>query len=199
MHLDPVLKSFHEELQKIAVSEKWISSKIHSGLSKLEPMESLKRARKFSNSMQRLSDKSMERVDGTLDLKKFKKALANSERAERAAGYAWKADSALHNKKASVEKLAGFSRIGRRPMKVSTLLKKKPKATKMVKMSNAIETVAKGGKEVKKAIEGTHAAALANKYKVPLIAGGSIVAYDQLRKAKRDWETGRAMRLQSGY
>lgn len=108
-------------------------------------------------------------------------------------------DPVLKSFHEELQKIAGFSRIGRRPMKVSTLLKKKPKATKMVKMSNAIETVAKGGKEVKKAIEGTHAAALANKYKVPLIAGGSIVAYDQLRKAKRDWETGRAMRLQSGY
>lgn len=108
-------------------------------------------------------------------------------------------DPVLKSFHEELQKIAGFSRIGRRPMKVSTLLKKKPKAAKMVKMSSAIETVAKGSKNVKKALEETHVGELAKKYKVPLIAGGSIVAYDQLRKAKRDWETGRAMRLQSGY
>lgn len=148
MRYDIMKAAFRDELQKIAVSEKWIASKIHSGLSKLGPKESLQRARKFSNSMQRLSDKAMTRVDGTLDSKKFDKALGHSERAERAAGHAWKADSSLHKNAGALQ---GHVRSGRRPLKADTLLKREKESSKddkkkiadLTKLSNKADVVAK--------------------------------------------------------
>lgn len=84
----------------------------------------------------------------------------------------------------SLTKSAGFLRSGRRPFKAATLLKRGPKVKKgaMVKLSTSPSE------------------SLLMKHKKPIaLAIGGALAYDQARKAKRDWETGRAMRIQQGY
>jgi hypothetical protein len=88
-------------LEKTAVTEKWISDKLRSGLSKLSPKDSLKRARRFGDQMQHTVDKAMDHVkkDGSNFTKKFEHA----NRAERAAGKAYAADSELHSKTAAVD------------------------------------------------------------------------------------------------
>lgn len=93
--------------------------------------------------------------------------------------------------KDELTKIAGFSRIGRRPLRVSTLLRRSGgKPAGMVKMS-AEGLAAKVGD---KAWE------FAKKHKKTIgTSAASIAGWELLRDAKRDWETGRMMRTQQGY
>ncbi len=81
-----------------------------------------------------------------------------------------------------LEKIAGFTRIGRRPMSAATLLKKKN--AEMMKVSNA---AAKGKGLLK------------GKGKYLAVAGLGALGYDQAQKAKNDYLMGRQMRKQQGY
>src|SRR5688572_1780593 len=85
-----------------------------------------------------------------------------------------------------LSKIAGYVRIGKRPLKASTLLSRKVKKGEITKLS---AKVPKGSSGVLPKGSGKYLA----------VGGGMVLGYDQLRKAKRDWETGRAMRLQSNY
>lgn len=82
-----------------------------------------------------------------------------------------------------LEKIAGFTRIGRRPMSASTLLKRKN--AEMMKLSAGAAT--KG-----KLLKGKSGKYLA-------IAGLGALGYDQAQKAKNDWQMGRQMRKQQGF
>lgn len=79
-------------------------------------------------------------------------------------------------------KIAGYLRAGRRPFKASTLLKKTGTMLKESAVDPGKVSKMKGG---------------TGKYLA--VAGLGALGYDQLRKAKRDYQTGRAMRLQNGY
>ena len=83
-----------------------------------------------------------------------------------------------------IEKVGGFLRAGRRPFKADTLLKK---------------TVSKKADMVKMSTPHPESTLLKRHGKTLAIAGLGALGYDQARKAKRDWETGRAMRIQQGY
>jgi hypothetical protein len=81
-------------------------------------------------------------------------------------------------------KYAGFLRSGRRPFKATTLLHKsiqppKPKLATMVKLSS----------EAPKGFLRRHGKSIG-------LLGLGMLAMDQVQKAKRDWELGRAIRLQ---
>lgn len=84
-----------------------------------------------------------------------------------------------------LEKIAGFTRIGRRPMSASTLLKKKN--AEIMKLSNAAATAAKSKGLLK------------GKGKYVAVAGLGALGYDQAQKAKNDWQMGRQMRKQQGF
>lgn len=77
-----------------------------------------------------------------------------------------------------LEKIAGYSRIGKRPFKALTLLKK----SNMTKLSTKVPSLRGGSAK-----------------KTLALMGLGAVSYDQLRKAHQDWRTGRAMRKQQGY
>ena len=80
-----------------------------------------------------------------------------------------------------LEKIAGFSRIGKRPFKAVTLLKKGT----MSKLSAKVpaKAVKSGGKGLK----------------TLALLGTGAMGYDQLQKAHSDWRTGRAIRKGQPY